>query len=89
MIYPRISVFMNEARGIFSFPRLSLCWALNLLNVLIHKFVCKNLFISPIATPLLSPGGWYKFACIYACLLVGLMYVSTSNVIVVKKLGPL
>ena len=40
-------------------------------------------------TPLLVPGGWNESACMYACLLVGLMCVSTSSLLVVSKLGPL
>ena len=39
------------------FQRLSQCFALYLLNVLIWELVRRYLFISPIATPLLAPGG--------------------------------
>ena len=69
------------------FRRLGSSFALNLLNVLIWKLVHRHLFISHIVNALLAPGGWYEVAWMYACLLVGLMLVSTSNMLVVE--GPL
>ena len=69
--------------------RLALSLALKWLKVSIREFVRRYLFISPMATPLLTPEGWWDLAWMYACLLVGLMCVSISNLLVERKVGPL
>ena len=44
--------------------RLTWCFSLRMLKVSTRELVHKYLFISPMATPLLTPGGWNELACI-------------------------
>ena len=54
---------INKLSGVPLWRRLILCFALKLLKVSTHELVCKYLFISPKATPLLTPTGWNDLAC--------------------------
>ena len=64
--------------------RFLLCCRIILENCSFFEFVRRYLMASPMATPLLVPGGWYESSRTYSCLFVGLMCVLVCSVLVVS-----